>query len=105
VQTLSGPETRKWLFSRIGSNRLGVTRFSILGTKPSSSLENLAASQGEFEALRRSHQKVILKHRPGALQRAANRRLAQPQPRCGRSDAFLLRNRGKCNQEVQIDLS
>jgi hypothetical protein len=68
-------------------------------------LENLAASQREFEALRRSEQKVILKHRPGALQRPANRRLAEQQPKCGRSNAFLLRNRGKCDQEVQIDLS
>src|ERR1700730_1863796 len=76
-----------------------------LGQQPLKLLENLAASQGEFEALRRSDQKIILKHDPGALQRPANRRLAQQQPRCGRSNAFLLRNRGKCNQEVQIDLS
>jgi len=55
--------------------------------------------------LRRSHQKVILKHHSSALQRPANRWLTQKQPRCGRSDAFLLRNRGKRNQEVQIDLS
>jgi hypothetical protein len=64
-----------------------------LGQQALKFLENFAASQGEFEALRRSHQKVILKHHPGALQGAANRRLAQQQPRCGRGDAFLLRNR------------
>jgi len=34
---MSGPEMRKWLLSRVGSNRFGVTRFSILGSNPSSS--------------------------------------------------------------------
>src|SRR6202011_3223366 len=48
-----------------------------LGQQALKLLENLAASQGEFEALWRSHQKVIVKHHPAALQRPANRRLAQ----------------------------
>src|SRR6202011_435819 len=47
-----------------------------LGQQALKFLENLAPSQREFESLRRSEQKVILKHRPGALQRPANRRLA-----------------------------
>src|SRR3984893_6400885 len=76
-----------------------------LGQQALKLLENLAASQGQFEALRRSHQKVILKHHPGALQRPAHRRLAQEQSACCCRNAFLLRNRGKCNQEVQVDLS
>jgi hypothetical protein len=67
---------------------VSIDAFVHLGAAALKFMENLAAPQGEFEALRRSHQKVILKHRPGALQRAANRRLAQQQPRCGRGDAF-----------------
>ena len=63
-------------------------------------LENLAAPQRKLETLRRADQKVVLKHRPGALQRPAHRRLAQQQPRYGRSNAFFLLDRGKCNQEV-----
>jgi hypothetical protein len=59
---------RKWLFSRIGSNRLGE-KILHLGQQALKFLKNLAASQSEFEPLRRSDQKVILKHRPGALQR------------------------------------
>jgi hypothetical protein len=103
VQTLSGLGMRKWLFSRIGSNRLGVTRFSTLGSKPSSCWGTLRPRNG-VRSLAAIAPEVILKHRPGRLQRTANHGLAQQQPRCGRSDAFLFGNCGKCNQEVATRL-
>jgi hypothetical protein len=48
-----------------------------LGQQTLKLLKDLPSSQGEFEAMRRPDQKVILKHRASALQRSAYRRLAQ----------------------------
>ena len=59
----------------------------------------------EFEAVRRSNQKIILKHRACALQGPAHGGLAEEQARCCCGDAFLLGNRSKRNQEIQISLS
>jgi hypothetical protein len=60
--TLSGPEMRKWLFSRLGSKQ--SRRDEILHPRQKSLqfVENLSTSQSEFEAIRRSNQKIILKH-------------------------------------------
>jgi len=76
-----------------------------LGQQALQLLEDLPASQSELEALGRPDQKVILKHGACALQRPAYRRLAQQHPGCCRGNAFLLRNRRKGNQEVQVDLA
>src|SRR5262249_8476650 len=48
-----------------------------LGQQALKLLKDLPSSQGEFEAMRRPDQKVILKHRACALQGSAYRRLAQ----------------------------
>src|ERR1700745_2823553 len=68
-------------------------------------IENLSTSQSEFEAIRRSNQKIILKHRACALQGAADGRLAEEQAGCRRGDAFLLGNGSERNQEIQIRLT
>ena len=48
-----------------------------LGQQALKLLEDLPASQGEFETMRRADQKVVLKHCARALQRPAYSRLAQ----------------------------
>ena len=68
-------------------------------------VENLSTSQGEFEAVRRPNQKIILKHRACALQGPAHGGLTEEQARCCCGDAFLLGNRSKCNQQIQIGLT
>src|ERR1700752_3106181 len=68
-------------------------------------VENLSTSQSEFEAIRRPNQKIILKHRACTLQGPAHGRLAEEQAGCRRSDAFLLGNGSKRNQEIQIRLT
>src|ERR1700693_3984111 len=67
--------------------------------------KNLSTSQSEFEAVWRSNQKVILKHRACPLQGPAHGGLAEEQPGCRCGDAFLLGNRSKRNQEIQISLT
>src|ERR1700722_13951952 len=75
------------------------------GQKSLKLLKNLSTAQSEFEALRRSNQKIVLKHRACTLQRPAHGGLAEEQARCGCGDAFLLGNRSKRNQEIQISLT
>ena len=77
MHTLSGPEMRKWLFSRVGSKRVRRNEMLHSGEQSLKLLENLSASQCEFKAMRRPDQKVILKHRACALQRPAYSGLAQ----------------------------
>jgi hypothetical protein len=55
--------------------------------------------------MRRPNQKVILKHRACALQGPAHGRLTEEQAGCCCGDAFLLGNRSKRNQEIQISLT
>jgi hypothetical protein len=75
------------------------------GQKSLKLLENLSTSQSEFEAIRRSNQKIILKHRACSLQGPAHGGLAEEQARGCCGDAFLLGNRSKGNQEIQISLT
>src|SRR5579862_6119873 len=75
------------------------------GQKSLKLLKNLSTSQSEFEAMRRSDEKIVLKHRACPLQGPAHGGLAEEQAGCGRGDAFLLGNRNKGNQEVQVNLT
>ncbi len=68
-------------------------------------LKNLSTSQSELEATRRSNEKIILKHRACPLQGPAHGGLAEEQAGCCCGNAFLLGNRGKGNQEIQIGLT
>ena len=75
------------------------------GQKSLKLVENLSTSQSQFEAIRRSNQKIILKHRACPLQGPAHGGLAEEQAGCCCGDAFLLGNRSKRNQEIQISLT
>src|ERR1700685_3960957 len=75
------------------------------GQKSLKLLKNLATSQSEFEAIRRSNQEVILKHRARPLQGPADGGLAEEQAGCCCGDAFLLRNRSQGKQQIQISLT
>jgi hypothetical protein len=55
--------------------------------------------------MRRPNQKVILKHCACPLQGPAHGGLAEEQAGCRCGDAFLLGNRSKGNQEIQISLT
>src|SRR5580658_3920067 len=68
-------------------------------------VENLSASQSEFEALGRTNQEVILTHCAYTLECPAYSRLAQSQPVRSSRNAFFLRDRCKRSQEVQINLA
>jgi hypothetical protein len=75
------------------------------GQKSLKFVKDLSTSQSEFEAVWRSNQKVILKHRACALQGPAHGGLAEQESGCGCGDAFLLGNRRKRNQEIQVSLT
>ena len=75
------------------------------GQKSLKFFKNLSTSQSEFEAMRRSNEKIILKHRACPLQGPAHGWLAEEQPGCRSGDAFLLGNRSKGDQEIQISLT
>jgi hypothetical protein len=75
------------------------------GQKPLKLLKNLSTPQSEFEAMRRSNEKIILKHRACPLQGPAHGGLAEEQAGCCCGDAFLLGNRSKGNQQIQISLT
>ena len=75
------------------------------GQKSLKFVKDLSTSQSEFEAVWRSNQKVILKHRACPLQGPAHGWLAEEQPGCRSGDAFLLGNRSKGNQEIQVSLA
>jgi hypothetical protein len=79
---------RKWLFSRMGSNNAGATRFSILGRSPSSSSRILRPRKVSSKPFGESNQKIILKHCACALEGAAHSRLAEEQAGCGCRNAF-----------------
>jgi hypothetical protein len=70
------------------------------GQKSLKFVKNFSTSQSELEAIRRSNQKIILKHRACPLQRPAHGGLAEEQAGCCCGDAFLLGNRSKRNQEI-----
>src|ERR1700674_3957922 len=74
------------------------------GQKSLKLLKNLSTSQSEFEAMRRSNEKIILKHRACPLQGPAHGGLAEEQAGCRCGDAFLLGNCSKRNQQIQIRL-
>src|ERR1700733_15197848 len=75
------------------------------GQKSLKLLKNLSTSQSEFEDMRRSNEQIILPHRACALQGPPHGALAEEQARCGCRDSFLLGNRSKRNQEIQISLT
>src|SRR5580700_3246870 len=75
------------------------------GQKSLQLVKNLSTSQSEFEAMWRSNDKIILKHRACPLQSPAHGGLAEEQAGCCCGDAFLLGNRSKRNQEIQISLT
>src|SRR5258708_31769661 len=74
------------------------------GQKSLKLLKNLSTSQSEFEAMRRSNEKIILKHRACPLQGPAHGGLAEEQAGWCCGDTFLLGNARKSNPEVQNKL-
>src|SRR5580658_3869134 len=82
-------------------------RFEILhfGQQSLKFVENLSTSQSEFEALRRSNEEVILEQRAGPLQSPAHGGLTEQESGCCCGNAFLLGNRSKRNQKIQISLT
>ena len=66
--------------------------------------QNFAPTQSELETTRCAHKQVVSKHDSGALQGAADGRLAEQQTRGCRGYTFLLGNRRESDEEVQIHL-
>jgi hypothetical protein len=85
------------------SHRVEETRLNEVlhfGEQSLQLIEDLPASQCEFEALWRTNQKVVSKHRARSLERSANGRLTQQQPVRSSRDTLLLCNCCKSDQEV-----
>src|SRR5258707_15672795 len=70
------------------------------GQKSLKLLKNLSTSQSEFEAMRRSNEKIILKHRACPLQGPAHGGLAEEQAGCCCGGGFLLGHRSKRKPEI-----
>jgi hypothetical protein len=63
------------------------------GQKALELVENLSTAQSEFEAIRRSNQKIILEHCACAPEGPAHSRLADEQAGCSGRNAFFLCDR------------
>ena len=66
--------------------------------------QDFPPTQSELEPTWSTHKQLVSKHDSGALQGAADGRLAQQQPRGCRSYAFLLGNHRESDEEVQVHL-
>ena len=68
-------------------------------------LQEALSFRRRLVAVRRPNQQVIVKHVPQALERAADRGLAQEQACRGTGDIALFREDGEDDQEIQVGLT
>ena len=65
---------------------------------------DLGGALGRLHAVRPAHEQFVLQHIAQPVQRMADRRLRQPQPRAGAGRAALLHQRLENAQQVQVEI-